>query len=231
MKPDDTGIMSLLIEPSLAQTARPTSADIPVAEPASPLLESHFQQIQLAHLQRRPILKAAKRARGSAITILVIAAGSVPFVLISPGWLDLLIVAGLGVIGAREYIGAQQMRQGLPTAAKYLGYNQLIFIALICVYCVLQMLSFSNDQTRGTLISPEVQSQLAMLPGLEHDINSQIDFWAPLVNYGFYSLVIVISAIVQGSMSYYYFTRQRYLDALTQNTPAWIQRLFAELNV
>lgn len=223
--------MSLLIDPPPARIARPVPVDAQAAEPASPLDESHFQLIQLAARQRQPVLKAAKRAKGSAITILVIAACSVPFVLFSPGWLDFMAVAGIALIGVREYIGAQQMRQGKPEAASYLGYNQLIFIGMICVYCAIQMLSFSNEQARGTLISPELQSQLAMLPDLQADVNDKIDYWAPLIHYAFYSLVIIISAAVQGSFSYYYFNRKRHLEALNANTPDWIQRLFAELEV
>jgi len=208
----------------------PASAPIPIANPVSPLDESHFRLLRQITEQRRPIRKAARTARGSAITILVIAAASAPLLIFSPTWQALLIVAGIGVIGVREYIGAQRMRQGIPSAATFLGYNQVAFIALIVIYCVVQMLSFSGAEARGELISPELQSQLAMMPGLEHDINSQIESLAPLVTYGFYSLVIVLSAAVQGSLAYYYFTRKRHLAALQQNTPAWIQRLFTELD-
>ena len=193
--------------------------------------ESHFQYLRHVTERRRPIRSAARTARVSAVTILVIAAGSTPLLLLSPTWQSFLAVAGLWVIGAREYIGAQQMRRGLPSAATYLGRNQLAFIALIVVYCAIQMLTFSGAQARDAMISPELQSQLAMLPSLQHDVEGQIEYWAPLVTYGLYSLVIVLSAAFQGGLASYYFSRKRHLEALTQNTPAWIQRLFTELDV
>jgi len=207
------------------------SARSPVAEPASPLDESHFQLLRQVTEGRRPIRNAARTARISAITILVIGAVSTPLLLLSPSWQGLFAVAGIWAIGVFEYIGSQRMRQGLPSAAAFLGRNQLAFIALIVVYCVLQMLSFSGARARDELISPELQSQLAMLPGLEHDIDSQLGFWAPIVTYGFYSLVIVLSLAVQGSLAFYYFTRKRHLEMLAHHTPAWIRRLFTELDV
>ena len=222
--------MTLSPHQSPHENAAPESARNPVAEPASPLDESHFQFLRHVTEQRRPIRNAARTARGSAITILVVGAASVPLLLLSPSWRALFVVAGIWVIGVREYIGSQRMRQCLPSAATFLGRNQLAFIALIVVYCTLQMLSFSGARARDAMISPELQSQLAMLPGLQDDIHRQIELWAPLEHYGFYSLVIVLSMAVQGSLASYYFTRKRHLETLAQHTPAWIQRLFTELD-
>lgn len=86
------------------------------------------------------------------------------------------------------------------------------------------MLTFSNAET---LVSPELRSQLAQLPGLEQDIAH----WAPIATYGFYSLVIALSIAAQGGLALYYFTRRPYLETLQRTTPPWVQRLFTELGV
>jgi hypothetical protein len=41
--------------------------------------------------------------------------------------------------------------------------------------------------------------------------------------------VILLSAGFQGGLAVYYFTRKKHLEALQRSTPAWVQRLFAEL--
>ena len=140
--------MSLSPHNAPYETAVPESARNPAAEPASPLDESHFQFLRHVTERRRPIRNAARTARASAITILVIGAGSTPLLLFSPSCQGLLVVAGIWVIGVREYIGSQRMRQGLPSAAVFLGRNQLAFITLIVAYCLIQMLTFSGARAR-----------------------------------------------------------------------------------
>ncbi len=207
------------------------AARVPAAEPVSPLEEAHFSLLRRAMDGRRPVRKAARTARFSAITILAIGIISIPLVLLSPSWAGFLVVTGICVIGVVEYIGSQRMRQGLPSAAVFLARNQLAFVAVILVYCLVQMLTFSSKQARSALISPEMQSQLSQLPGLEQDIEQELEFWAPIATYGFYSLVMVLSIGVQGSLALYYFTRKRHLEALAQANPPWVRRLFIELGV
>ncbi len=53
---------------------------------------------------------------------------------------------------------------------------------------------------------------------------------APLVIYGFYGLVIVLSAAFQGGLAAYYFTRRRPLEAFNLQTPDWVRQVLAEAN-
>ncbi len=200
--------------PMMARPIAPT-------ESACPLTEAHFQMLRQWAAAYRPVRKAARVAMGSAITILAVAALAVPFTMISPSLTDLAIIAGLGIIGYLEYAGARKMRVGDPAAASHLGWNQVIFLSLICLYCVSRMLDTSVD----SYISPEARGQLSEVP----ELATQIESLVPTAVRGFYLLVILLSVAFQGGLAWYYFTRRRHLEALQQSTPAWIRHLFQEI--
>ena len=78
-------------------------------------------------------------------------------------------------------------------------------------------------------VSPEFQAQLAQLQGAGQDLQRQLDFWTPIITYGVYGLVILVSVAAQGGLALYYYTRRRHLADFADFTPPWIQRLIAEL--
>lgn len=210
-------------------SARPA---VPGPEPASPLSESDFLLLRRVMAAHRPVRKAASVARFSAVSILAVAVLSVPCLMLVPGWLNMGVVFGICLIGIIEYAGAARMRQGLPEAAGMLGLNQLALLGLVVIYCLLQMLSFSSDK----VLSQDLEAQLSGLSaaGEEADqavksMTMMLKSLAPLVTYGLYSLVIVLSACVQGGMAVYYFSRRRHLEAAMHGTPAWVRRVLAEM--
>jgi hypothetical protein len=205
----------------------PAARPLPTGPVPSPLTEAHFQLLRQAAAARLPVRSAARTARGSAVTILVIGVASIPLAVLYPSWLGTAVVGGICTIGVIEYIGAKRMRRGDPAAAVFLGRNQLAFLAVIVVYCLIQILTFSPAQLHSSLGSAELDSALSQMP----EVRQQMDSLAPLATYGFYSLVIVVSIVAQGGLALYYFTRRRHLEALQRSTPSWVQRLFNELNV
>ncbi len=216
------------------RAARPI---MPAARPATPpaaadpLSPEHHRLLRQAAAARRPIRRAARVARSSAITILAIGTLGVPFLIFWPSWLGLLVVVGIATVGIVEYVGARRMRRGEPTAAAFLGRNQLAFMGLIAAYCILQMLTFSPEQARAALDSSDLQEVFSLVPEMRQDVEQQVQQWVPVATYGFYSLVILLSLGFQGSLALYYFTRRRHLEAVHQSTPEWIRRLFRELDV
>jgi len=207
----------------------PTARPLTPAELVSPLSEAHFHALRAAVAARRPVQRAARTARGSAMSMLVIAAASVPLVVLYPSWLGAGVVTGIGILGALEYMGARRMRRADLSAARFLGCNQLAFLLLIVGYCSVQMLTFSKTELSAQWKSSDVQTQLAQLPELQADVEREIERWAPTVTYAFYGLVMTLSIAVQGGMSVYYFTRRRLLRAAAEQTPAWAQRIFGLL--
>jgi hypothetical protein len=199
----------------------PPGTAIPVARPASPLSEADFQAIREAVAARRPIRRAARVATCSALSILVVAIGAVPIAMFSPSIENAVVAGALCIICHLEYAGARKMRQGLPAAASHLGWNQVVFIGLICLYCLNGMLEASS----GKVIPPETRSRSSQIS----DIAKEIDSLFSSLTYVMYGMVMLLSATLQGWLAWYYFNRRPYLEALQRSTPEWIRRLLDEL--
>lgn len=211
-------------------SARPVVVE-PARDPAaeSPLSEAQFALLRQAAAARRPIRNAAKTARVSAITIFIVGVSALPFTLVLFDPFTLLVVAGVCAIGVLEWIGAGKMRRGEVSAAAFLGRNQLIFLALIIVYCVGQMIQLSSSDV-GAMLGAGDASDAAALGQAGIDVQGLTG----LVQAGMYlvyGLVILLSVGFQGGLALYYFTRKSRLQALARHEPAWIRRLFSEVGV
>jgi hypothetical protein len=193
-----------------------------------PLREGDFRQIAAAMAGFKAIRSAARTAWLSAATTLTIGVFSALFVLVWPSWEGALVAAGLCAIGAVEYWGHCRMRRAEVAAAGILAKNQLAFLGLIVLYCLVQMAMFSTQKIKDDALSPEVRAQMAALPSMARSIDGQIDRYAPLVTYGFYGLVIVLSVLFQGGLALYYFSRKKRLVEFHSQTPDWVRRVVVE---
>jgi hypothetical protein len=205
--------------------ARPAPASPPPG-PASacPLTEEQFLLIGQTAIRKKAVRKAARTACASACTTLVLGVLAVPFAIFSPSWESVAAAAILCTVGTIEYFGSRRMLQALPGAAAMLGFNQVGFLAAIVAYCLIEMLTLSPESLKQSVVTPDVRSQLTMLPSMDQFVG-KIDSIAPLLMYGFYGLVIVLSLFLQGGLSLYYFTRRRLIRAYYETTPDWARRV------
>jgi len=180
-------------------------------------------------VRRRKVKGAAGTARSSAIVTLAVGVAALPFVVWSPSFSGLVVVAGILVVGVREWMGYGKMRRAEAGAASFLGWNQVAFFGVITFYCLFEMASFSTEEVKSAAISPEVRAQLASMPALAADMDRLIERWAPYAVYGFYSLVILVSALAQGATAVYYFSRRKYVETFNRRTPEWVRRVFVEV--
>ena len=193
-----------------------------------PLHEDDFRQIATAMAGFKAIRSAARTAWMSAATTLTIGAFSALFFLVWPSWEGALVAVGLCAVGAVEYWGHCRMRRAEVAAAGILAKNQLAFLGLIVIYSLAQMATFSTQKLKADALSPEVRSQMAAMPSMQRAIDGPIDRYAPLVTYGFYGLVIVMSVLFQGGLALYYFSRKKRLVAFHSQTPDWVRRVVVE---
>lgn len=214
-------------QPPSAPWARPVRD--PDASPA-PLTEAHYRALHRAASAWRAVRKAAGVAQLSAASILVVGALGVPLALLFPSLLGFLTAGGVATVGVVEYVGARRLRRGQQSAVVLLAGNQLAFMTLIVVYCLVQLLSSTGGQTHDMLLSGQMQDSLSQL-GMQQGLGQELQHWTAVATYGLYGSVIVLSVIFQGGLAYYYFSRRPHLQSYRQNTPPWIQRLFAELEL
>jgi len=203
------------------------AVDAPLADPASPMDEMQFLVLRQAVIRRRPLRRAARVARFSAWSILVIGLGGGPVLLLAPSLSGLVVVCGICAVGVMEYIGADKLRRGQRDAPAFLARNQLIFILLIAAYCVYQMVTFSPDEMRAAAgLSGKDAGLLALGGG---DMKRMFDAIMPVAVYGFYSLVILVSAVGQGCLALYYITRRKHIEIFERDATPWVKRILAEV--
>ncbi len=189
-------------------------------EQLGPLEERHFAMVRQATQRHKVVEKMIRRTKSAATVTLVLAVGAIGASIIWPGWENVLAATVLCGVGAVELWGYYQIRQARSWAATVLGGNQLALLAVIAAYCTVQMAAFSPEQ-----LSSELQSQFGGLPGMQR----MLDQWSPMLTYGFYGLIILISVGFQGGTARYYFRGRSHIEAFNQETPAWIRRLFVEM--
>ena len=188
---------------------------IPIVPSASPLTEADFLAVRQAEKRHRAIKRAARVAALSAVSTLGFAAIGVIITIFDFSLWSLIITVGLAVIGGIEFRGHQTLLRAEPAACRTLALNQLAFFALITVYCLCQMITFSARDMPSELrelLDPEMMRHL------------------PTFVCAFYAAVIVGSLAFQGGLALYYYTRRRQVEAFVRETPDWVRRQLLELD-
>jgi hypothetical protein len=184
-----------------------------------------FLVLRQAVIRRRPIRRAARVARWSAWTILVIGMAGWPVLLLAPSISSLVAVCGICAIGALEYVGAGKLQRGQRDAPAFLARNQLIFVCLIAAYCVYQMITFRPDELQSAAGLSKKDVELLGLGGAG-DLTRTL---MPVAVYGFYSLVMLVSTVCQGCLALYYITRRKHIENFERDAPLWVKRVLAEV--
>lgn len=180
-----------------------------------PLNEDHYRELIAATNLVKPIRRASRVAGFNGWTVGFIAALSFPFAFF--GFDGLAITVGLSTVALLEFWGRRKLLKLDPSAAAWLGWNQVGFLTLIIAYCLWMLLG----ETPNISANPEL-SQLLGANG------QQLYETLNLVVYGG---VIVLSVIFQGGNAIYYFTRRKYLVAYLQQTPQWVRDFFKVIPV
>jgi hypothetical protein len=204
---------------------RPTNEPPVFVEPqGAAMVAPDAAVVDAAALAYRPVRRAAKLARSSAITTLLIGAAAVLVTVLSPSLASAYITACVIAVGLVELAAARRLRATDPTATRLLALNQLVFLGLITIYCVWQMATMSPADLKNMIMSPEFRAQAQQIPGLLEPYDSPIDAHGTLIICGFYGLVIVLSIAFQGGMALYYHTRQKFVEAFLRQ-PTWVRSL------
>jgi uncharacterized membrane protein HdeD (DUF308 family) len=197
-------------------------------EICGPLSPEDLQTVRRAEGLRKFILKGAKTAHGSGMTTLLIGLLALACSVMSPGATTLLIGLALTVLGGFELLMGWRLAHFHRGAPRWLACNQLVLLAVVAAYCISQMAAYDAQAIKNALLSPQVRS-LGALPSLTSRLDSMVDRWGAAGTYGFYGLVILVSAVFQGGLAWRYLKRRKALQALHRDTPAWVDRLLAQL--
>lgn len=196
---------------------------------AGPITVEQMAQLQRAKAAYRPVRRAAAVARSSAITTLVIALGTAAYGLFSSDLSGLIAAGLLGAIGAVEFLGHLRLLRADGSAPRLLMRNQLAFLALIALYCIARMITFSADALKNETLPPDIRAQLAPMPEIARTIDQNVDRYGPLAYRGFYALVLLLSIAFQGGLAWYYARRTSHIRTYNAAAPPWVRQLLWKL--
>ena len=202
---------------------QPPARSVPAA---GPLSEDDFIDVRLAVTRRKAIRSAARVANWSSTSMIVLGAGAFVLALLMNSPVSMAAAFLVCAIGLVEFLGYRRMSAASRSASTILGTNQLVLLALVVAWCVIQMATFTPEKMKAS-IAAEAPDLASALP----EMQKSIETLGPIITYVFYSLVIVCSIAFQGGLALYYFTRKRHLEAWHRDTPPWVMRLFSELQM
>src|SRR5690348_16177516 len=124
----------------------------PSAGPAAALTSDQVRQLNNASRAHRTLRRASRAAFSYAATTLFIGAISALCAAFSPDWPNVLISAAVLAVGGVEYVGASRLRRADTRAARLLMRNQLAFLAVIVLYSIFQLATFSTEAMKNEAI-------------------------------------------------------------------------------
>ncbi len=180
-----------------------------------PLHEQHFQEMNEANKRAKKLARASRIAGFNAWSAAIMAAFSLLFGIFSIS--SAIIGLALAYIAYQEFEGRKLLRQFQPKAADHLGYNQIIFSAMILAYAAWGMYEAFTAPVMSaqyTQYGPEMQSMF-----------QPYDALYTYATIAVYAAIGLFGLIFQGGTAWYYFTRKKYIEKYLRETPDWIVKL------
>lgn len=200
------------------RTEAPAPAQTAVSKEA--IAAEMIAEVRSAASLQKPIKSAARTAWWSAISTLTIGILALVSSVMDPDW-TVLIGVGVTAVGVVEFIGHKRMLQAHPSAARMLGFNQIAFLCIICAYCLAQMYLFSVGKGSASAMNAQLGPAADAMPGLVSAM--------PLIVYGLYGSVMVVSLASQGLLALYYFRRHEPLQTFGRQVSDPVRRLLTEM--
>lgn len=184
---------------------------------AAPISEAQLREITLAEEREQRFAFARKLALLNGVglgigALFVLAAGIAD----PTSW---LLGVLLGALAYAELRGRKLLAIYDRRALTLLGFNQLGLVALVCIYASFRIYAgLSADSPMRQILSdtPELTEALSTF-----DLTSVDELYRSVIT-GFYAVLMVVTALLQGSCALYYLSRRKYLLAFLERTPPWV---------
>lgn len=216
-------------ESSPAAAAAGAPALDPNGFPLTPMSDQDELWFLQAARMHKPLARAAGLARSSGTLMILSAVFSV-----LAGGLGLAggdtmgggITLGIGLL--LFYLGLTERSCGVelaalnPTAPKRLALNQVVLLLLIAGACVMGV------QDAGAAGAATIDTA-GLPPDMADKMTAEMENLAPLLIYGVYGVMFVVSLLVQGGMALYYMSRRKLVTAFHEELPPWVTDVVSTL--
>jgi len=175
------------------------------------------EELRRAAAMVRPIARAAAVGRRNGTSLLVF--GVLGGILGLPG-LDptsLAVAALLIATGSIELRTSRRLACADPAAPWILARNELVLMAGIVVFCVLELTVLREDPE-------ELASRLGGTAALGIDVSALASSMNTLI----YSTSIAVTLLYQGGMARYFLRRRVRIEAYLRECPEWARQVVGE---
>lgn len=162
----------------------------------------------------RAIARRVTWARFSAITLLLLGAGSAVAGLLHPLSPGFFVSLAVMVNGALEWRGARRLAGGEVGATTLLAWNQIALGLEITAYALWQLTTLRPEMIEGVLARPVVTALLGHLA--PDELAFLLDLLTPAVR-AMYATVAVVALVGCGATAWFYHACRRHLDAPPTN--------------
>jgi hypothetical protein len=180
------------------------------AAPQATLTSAHFEQLEGARRRAVKVRRAAAVSAFNAWTTALFAACALLSGIFSMP--ALLLGIAMAIVAAIEFRAGARLRRFDLRAPLLLGWNQLLLLAAVTLYCLWQLLG--PQPARESSGSAEVDAMLADYATLEAKLRLAL-----------YAAVIAGTVLAQGLTAIYYFTRARHIRDYLAATPQWVVQI------
>lgn len=168
------------------------------------------QALRAAAELHRPLARAAAVARSNALGYAAFGVLSLLVALLGLDVVGLAISALVTAVGILQLRAAPRLKHGDPAALRLLARNELVLMAGILVYCLLQL-------TLLRASGAELQEQIGDTSDLGLDL-AELSDW---LNTTIYSVFLGTTLLYQGGLALYFLRRKPLLERYLAEAPAW----------
>ncbi|MAE60256.1 MAG: hypothetical protein CMJ49_02750 [Planctomycetaceae bacterium] len=211
------------VHPAIAPQSATAPPPLPIPgtpDPASPLTETHLQQLADAKTRARKIRRAAAIAAINGWTIGAFAALTALSALFS--FIALPLAIGMGLVAWFEIQGSRQLKQLDPTAPRRLALNQIGFALLLTAYAVYQLIHAAHAPSPYAQYTDGASAGTSGGGGEMAAMLGPIEDLTRIITLAVYITLIVFALTVPTLTALYYFTRAHHLRSYLAQTPDWV---------
>ena len=176
------------------------------------LSPQNLLELQVARTSLRTIRRAVFIANADGWTI-----GTFGLLTLLLGFTDpssLLLGAAMAVVACVELRCAARLRRLDPSAARWLGFNQLAMGAMLILYALWRIDALLREGGASAALGVSEPQLAQMLKPVEN--------LTRLIGLAIYSSLIGIGLFAQGGLAWFYFSRAKHVRAYLARTPSWI---------
>jgi len=206
-----------------AQRPRARAPSDAAAAQRDRLSEADLAVLELAGTRLRKLGRAVTIARFHGVCWFGFTLACVPLALLEPRLLWIALLACCS--GAAELHGARLLRALDVRGPRWLGFHQLVLLVAVAIYCgygIHTGLTAPSISDQLTQASPDLATMLDDGEGEQgRQLVTAMDGPYRVALVAFYLVLLLLTALYQGALAHYHFSRAAFLRAFLRETPRW----------